>query len=446
MTRALVLSTLAILCAFVLALALNIWITWDHVLPERPGAARFLAPGLKFTLGWLEAGLAEVPDRTPAALQRVLGVPVAPLTPEGADALAAAEHVSIPLGAERFDLYVDDLRDARQGVLHTRAHGPLLIGELRGMSPFNRDTVPLWIGLSLLIGAIASVVILRPLFVKLRRLEDTAKRLSAGDLDARAPLSGPTHMLALALNTMAERTGHVLKSHEALLQAVAHELRTPTARIRFGVELMVGVETRAERALRADALDRDLTELDALVSELLSFTRLGVESRSAPRTIVDAVEVVREVVDEVGARHAVTIDGTAAPVQVERAAMRRALRNLIMNAERHARERIVISVSVADRVVVTVDDDGPGVPAADRERIFAPFAMVEASRTRQGAGVGLGLAIVQRVAELHGGRAWCEAAPQGGARFVTTWPRALGLAPTGATSRRLDAPTRAAPS
>lgn len=426
MTRAFVVATLAILSAFVVALALNIWITWDHVIPDRSGPARFLAPGLKFTLEWLEEGLAAVPDREPLALSRALGVPVRALGEDEAKVWAAREAVSVPLGAERFDLYVDDVEASERGVLHT-ARGPLLIGALEGMSPFNTRTVPLWIGLSLLVGAIASLVILRPLFSSLRRIEDTARRLSAGELEARAPLSGPTHMLALALNTMAERTGQVLRSHEELLQAVAHELRTPTARIRFGVELMASVDSRAERFARADALDRDLTELDALVNELLSFTRLGVESR-APREVVDALVLVRELVDEVAPGQEVVVSGEGtsgwgALVEVEVAAMRRALRNLVMNAARYAKGRIAVTVTSGERVVVAVEDDGPGVPEAERERIFAPFAVVETSRARGGAGVGLGLAIVRRVAELHGGRAWCEASPLGGARFVTTWPR-----------------------
>lgn len=427
MTRAFIVATLAILSAFVVALALNIWITWDHVIPDRAGPARFLAPGLKFTLEWLEEGLAAVPDRDPLALSRALGVPVRALSEDEAKALAARGPVSVPLGAERFDLYVDDVEASQRGVLHT-GRGPLLIAALEGMSPFNTRTVPLWIGLSLLVGAIASLVILRPLFSSLRRIEDTARRLSTGELEARAPLSGPTHMLALALNTMAERTGQVLKSHEELLQAVAHELRTPTARIRFGVELMASVDSRAERFERADALDRDLTELDALVNELLSFTRLGVDSR-APREVVDALVLVSEVVDEVAPDQDVLVSGDdtsgkGAPVEVEVAAMRRALRNLVMNAARYAKGRIAVTVTTGERVMVSVEDDGPGVPEAERERIFAPFSVLDASRARGGAGgVGLGLAIVRRVAEMHGGRAWCEASPLGGARFVTTWPR-----------------------
>lgn len=426
MTRAFIVATLAILSAFVVALALNIWITWDHVIPDRAGPARFLAPGLKFTLEWLEEGLAAVPDRDPIALSRALGVPVRALREDEAKALAASGPVSVPLGAERFDLYVDDVEATQRGVLHT-GRVPLLIAALEGMSPFNTRTVPLWIGLSLLVGAIASLVILRPLFSSLRRIEDTARRLSTGELEARAPLSGPTHMLALALNTMAERTGQVLKSHEELLQAVAHELRTPTARIRFGVELMASVDSRAERFERADALDRDLTELDALVNELLSFTRLGVDSR-APREVVDALVLVSEVVDEVAPTQEVVVSGDdtlgkGAPVEVEIAAMRRALRNLVMNAARYAKGRIAVTVTTGERVMVSVEDDGPGVPEAERERIFAPFSVLEASRARGGGGVGLGLAIVRRVAEMHGGRAWCEASPLGGARFVTTWPR-----------------------
>lgn len=440
MRRAFILSSLTIVGAFVVALAVNIWITWDYVIPDLPNEGRFLAPGLKFALSEIQAGLERVPDRDVAALESALGVPTELLDEGRVAALLARPHLGIFLGQERFFLFVDDARAESFGVLGLTDGRHVLISKIEGMTPFNPSTLPIWIGLSLVVGLAASPFIFVPLSRRLKRLEDTARSLSAGELESRAPLGGPTHTLALALNTMAERTARVLESHEALLRAVAHELRTPTARIRFAVELLAGDADPAERRRRVDALDRDLAELDALIGELLSFARLGVEVSGEGRKVVDAAALIAEVLGEVGdasATPALAVvaeeagAGEGFAVEVEARSFRRALRNLVLNAARFASARVEVRVwRQGDRVVIAVDDDGPGVPVAERRRIFDAFAVADPSRSRSAGGVGLGLAIVKRIVELHGGSVSCESAPLGGARLVSTWPTPSATPPT----------------
>lgn len=426
MRRTQLLTVLAIVGAFVVAIVLSVWITWGYVIPDLRDEGRFLAPGAKFTVQWVMDGLEATPDRDPDALGAALGVPVERLDAARLAELSTQTRIALRLGDERMDIFVRDDRDERFAVLHT-ARGPLLITSMRRMSPFNRKTLPVWFAVSTLVAALASVVLLAPLSRRLRQIEETATRLSSGDLSARAELGGPTRDLAAALNTMAERTEAVLRSHEELLQAVAHELRTPTARIRFGVELLATAEAGAPRERRVEALDRDLDELDALIRELLGFARLGARPSIADRAPLLVVPVLRDVCDELRSDAEATptlqVEGPDVSVVVDAAAFRRAVRNVVSNALRHARTQVDVQVRVeGDAIVVAVDDDGPGVSFADRERIFAPFAVGERSRFRAASGVGLGLAIVRRIVEWHDGRVWCEASPTGGARFVMTWP------------------------
>ena len=112
-------------------------------------------------------------------------------------------------------------------------------------------------------------------------------------------------------------------------------------------------------------------------------------------------------------------------VQADARAFDRALRNLLANAARHADVQVRVSWQRGDdELILAVEDDGPGVPQGDREQIFEPFARLDASRERASGGVGLGLAIVQRILGAHGGEVRVEDSALGGARFVTTWPRA----------------------
>jgi len=138
---------------------------------------------------------------------------------------------------------------------------------------------------------------------------------------------------------------------------------------------------------------------------------------------------VREPADlVVGARlgHAAVDDGGvgAARVRGDRAALSRALRNLVDNAARHARSAVAVGVAAdGAEAVVTVDDDGPGVPAGERERVFERFTRLDEGRARGAGGAGLGLALVRAVAQAHGGTARVLEAPLGGARFELRLPR-----------------------
>lgn len=429
MRRSLFVASLVILGTFITSLVLSIWITWSYVLPDFEGPSTYLSPGLKFPLATIKQALAAVPERDPTRLSGELGVPVVALDHAAREAFLREPTLAVPMGhGEMFYLQVDAAENMSHALLTMTDGRALQLGPLDGLTPFQPATLTLWIA-TILVGSIgASGFIFIPLARQLRRVEDTARRLSAGQLDARAPAVGATRELGLALNTMAERTGRLIKSHEELLQAVSHELRTPAARIRFQLELLMSSNDEASRRRRVEAIDRDLGEFDDLVGELLSFSRLGADAPRWPRAPLPLSTTLRELASDVvepnnGITCTVTSDDLVAP-SVDARAFRRALRNLLANAVRAARGKVEVSwTSGPNDVRVMVDDDGPGIAPEDRERLFAPFVVGDASRNRASGGVGLGLAIVRRIVELHGGEVHIETSPLGGARLVSTWPR-----------------------
>jgi two-component system, OmpR family, sensor histidine kinase RstB len=230
-------------------------------------------------------------------------------------------------------------------------------------------------------------------------------------------------------NVMADQVQTLLGSHHQLVQAVAHEIRTPLSRVSFGLEMMALATTDEERARREGEVREELEELDELVGELLTFTRYDAGTAELLTAEVDVRAAVDEQLGRLDPeREDVALVADEVPADLLATAhprsFRRVLRNLMANAQRFASSQVTIRAHTdGDTVVLTVDDDGPGISEADRARIFEPFARLDDSRDRATGGVGLGLAIVRRILEAHGGSVRIEDAPGGGARFVTRWPR-----------------------
>lgn len=295
--------------------------------------------------------------------------------------------------------------------------------------PPPKPTVPL-LEAFVVLGLVAAVgwALARPMVRDLQAVESTVARLDAEDLDARvAPLpTGALAPLAEGVNAMASRLQRALAGQRQLLQAVSHELRTPNARIRFALETLRDTPDPEERAKLFDSIDDDIGEADTLLEELLTYLRFDVLQAEAdpfdPRLVLEVVSSrMKRLAGEIA------LETDLAPDLPElRGSSRwfaKAIENLVTNAIRHAKGRVRIGAArLGGAVVVDVDDDGPGVPAEARARLFEPFTSSEPSRSRELGGVGLGLAIVRRITEMHHGGATILDAPLGGARFRTTWP------------------------
>lgn len=272
----------------------------------------------------------------------------------------------------------------------------------------------------------------RPIWRDLEMLRQTARSLGDGDLssrspDARSPLFAP---LADTLNGMAERIQQLIATHRELASSVSHELRTPIARLRFGLEMLSETDDTAEAERLRTMMEQDLEELDALIDASLTYARF---EREAPQPHFSKTPLAGWLEDEVenirplSRDREIALDCAALTpeliVDLDRKAMPYALKNLLRNAIKYARKQIAVSAEVTEScVLIHVDDDGIGIPDEDRERIFSAFTRLDRSRDRATGGYGLGLAIVRRVLEMHGGTAIAEASPLGGARFTLRWP------------------------
>jgi signal transduction histidine kinase len=191
------------------------------------------------------------------------------------------------------------------------------------------------------------------------------------------------------------------------------------------VELAGLAQEAQERAVRLERLEGELVEMEALVEELLTWSRLGAAPERLLASRVMLAPMFERLVGE--ARQAgAAVEGELEPglaLWGEERLVRRALQNGVGNALRYGRGRICLrGVRVADGVELSVEDDGPGLPPPDRQRVFEPFVRLEAARSKAGGGVGLGLALVDRILRAHRGRAWFGESRWGGAALRMHWP------------------------
>ena len=277
------------------------------------------------------------------------------------------------------------------------------------------------LGLCAIAVALATYPIIRKLTRRLEELQRGVERWGAGELSVRVPVHGHDEVAYLAerFNHAAERIETLMQSHKALLANASHELRSPLARIRMGVELM---GTQAAPGFR-DEIKRNIAELDQLIDEILLASRLDAsEADMGTLESVDLVGLSAEECARVGAELEADDGSSELAVTGVSKLLRRAVRNLLENARRYGQGDIRVKLSrQGTQIRLAVCDRGPGVPPALRERIFEPFYRLPGASEREG-GVGLGLALVKSIAERHGGSVRCEDHEGGGACFVLTLP------------------------
>ncbi|MFF8714231.1 ATP-binding protein [Streptomyces sp. NPDC015184] len=249
--------------------------------------------------------------------------------------------------------------------------------------------------------------------------EDLSRRVpEPASRDEIARLARTTNETLTALEASVDR-------QRRFVADASHELRSPIASLRTQLE----VGAAHPELLDVPGAVADTVRLQALAADLLLLARLDAGERPG-RSTLDLGALVREEVSQrVGDRIPVTVsvpDSGDFEVTGSRGQLARVIGNLLDNAERHARDTVTVSVRAAERgdVLVEVTDDGAGVPADERERIFERFVRLDDARTRDDGGAGLGLAIARDVAVRHGGGLTADGAPEGGARFTLRLPAA----------------------
>ena len=270
------------------------------------------------------------------------------------------------------------------------------------------------------------------------RLQRAAERIARGDFTYRVPVDfhDPFHPLSHAINAMAEQVQASLSAQQDLIQAVSHEFRTPVARIRFALQMVADISESEAIQRQLSDIDNDIEAIDHLMDEILTYSRLESSAGQLPlaKEWIEAHELISDLIEQLAVRYPhieVRMKGRAVLwVLADRRYLKRALLNVLCNACQYAEEQVEVRLAYIRSVAcIQIDDDGPGIPASSRNKVFKPFVRLDGSRTRSSApnpfssGHGLGLAIVSKIVAWHAGRLIISSAPSlNGARFSMLIP------------------------
>ena len=245
--------------------------------------------------------------------------------------------------------------------------------------------------------------------------ERLGRDVNAPDL----PEDGPreVHRAARAFNEMQRRLRRQISDRTQMLAAISHDLRTPITRLRLRAEFVDDAEQRGKML-------NDLEQMEAMIAGTLAFAR--EDSTDEPRRALDLAVLVQSACDDAAdvGQDVVYAGPARASYSGRPLALGRVFANLIDNAVKYGGRARVALEAAPERFVVTVEDDGPGVPKSELERVFEPFYRVETSRSRETGGTGLGLAVVRSIVRGHGGDVTLANRAEGGLRATVTLPRA----------------------
>jgi signal transduction histidine kinase len=315
---------------------------------------------------------------------------------------------------------------------------------------------PSIIGFVLLVVGVSSWLLARALTRPLQQLSGAARAFGDGNLTARAKLARQDELgdVGREFDEMAERVTDLLRAEKELLANVSHELRTPLARIRVALDLAAEGDAEVAREALRD-IGGDLDELERLISDVLAAARLELTTDlagrpgSAPRSAgagagipplrrapLEPAELVDQAAQRFRARQPerqleVDTDPALPLLDGDAVLLRRVLDNLLENAARYsdAGEPVRLEARGGDAVTFVVSDQGVGISAEDLPRVFRPFYRADKSRSRATGGLGLGLALVKRIVEAHGGSIELESAPGQGTRARVRLPAAANAEP-----------------
>jgi len=250
--------------------------------------------------------------------------------------------------------------------------------------------------------------------------------ISLSDLHRRVPADGTDQLARLGgtMNRMLDRLEAAVVRQRQFVGDASHELRSPVTSLRHLAEVADAHPGRTTVAALAEGVLAEALRMQRLVDDLLLLARVDEDRQGTAAVAVDLDDLIADAAVPTTAGIRVSTPGLR-PVQVcgDRAALDRVVRNLADNARRHARSLVELTVERhGATVVLHVDDDGPGIPVADRERVLERFVRLDDSRARDGGGTGLGLAIVADLVRLHGGTVTVSDSPLGGARIEVRLP------------------------
>ncbi len=276
---------------------------------------------------------------------------------------------------------------------------------------------------------LVSVFLVRSVTAPLRALSTAADRIGIDAASPELPQAGPreVRLAATAFNRMQTRIKRLIDDRTQTLAAVSHDLKTPITRLRLRAHFVGDDDLR-------QTIEKDLDEMESMIQSTLDFLR-GDASGEEIKT-VDIGTILETVCDHlVDSGHDVVLRAnTHAPLPCRPLAIKRAFSNLVENAVKYGQRARVSLAKRADELIVTIDDDGPGIPTAELDRVFDPFYRLETSRSRETGGTGLGLTVARSTIRAHGGDIRLASRHGGGLSVTVTLPMNPHLCRPGNTS------------
>lgn len=306
---------------------------------------------------------------------------------------------------------------------------PLTAREMLRDGPYTLHIV---ITTFILLSLLTTLMCLWPLLRNMKMMNIAAEAFGQGDFSASVPVStlSPLREVSITFNQMGSKIQRLIETQKSLSNGLAHEIRTPLSRMRFRLDAMHSHHGNRQLTTQVEHMLNDISELESLTNGMLRHASLNSDSLGLTLTATQIVPWVEQLLKKYSTAHR-DIETTLVTdncsndkiVELDQVQMDSALGNLLKNAFVFASGRIEVSLIQSHNAFqINVDDDGKGISPAQRERVFEPFFRADSSRNKNTGGFGLGLAITQKVCQLHNGGCIVTTSAMGGARFTITLP------------------------
>ncbi|BDX29497.1 two-component sensor histidine kinase [Mycobacterium antarcticum] len=400
------------------------------------GRVRDVAAALQFdTASELDAALVstdqrivavQVIDRTGSVVQRSPSAPDTPLVAPG------GIGVTLQTGLPDHASGDGDMRISGQTVDGKGGRYTVLVGAgSEGVESTVQTVMVLLAGAAPIVIAVSAAAAYSLVSRSMRSVDAIRTRvadISTSDLSERVPVPNNHDEISALAVTMNEMLSRIEAGHDAQRRFVgdaSHELRSPVAAILSALDLVAAHPEFLDEELATSTLRPEAQRMESLVEDLLLLARADERGLTLGRRDVDLDDIASIEVDRLLRETTLTIDAKVVPTRMvgDPGGLSRVLRNLLENAARHATSRVEVRVCVVEgKAVLTVADDGPGIPARDRARVFNRFVRLDSDRARSSGGAGLGLAIVSEVVKAHGGSVTIADRPGGGTLVTVQLP------------------------
>lgn len=343
-----------------------------------------------------------------------------------ADLIENGVAVSVVSGFVRDEVEVYYLNPCGKGVISYIPH--------IDFNSFYNVLIGVTLGFILVSFALAVLMLAWPIIRHINNMVRASLAIADGRFDVKADEDAPQPLdeLAKAINFVANQISQLIEHQEIMISAASHELNTPVMRLNFALELAERIHDPKEMQSHLQSMKLDIAQLEELVAEMLAYSKFSFYSARVhpePLRLLPLIEQARELACRLSDGFVIEVECSEELVVVaEEKSLLKILSNLLTNSRKYARGYArITATTMPDWICISVLDDGPGIPESQRQAVLQPFYRIDNSRSRDTGGVGLGLAIVNKVMALHGGRLNICGNELGGTTVQLYFPRHSSL-------------------